>query len=101
VKRAIQGLAGAGAIIGVVGGAWMIDDRYASAGDLEKVVQSVEALTIRIERGFIEDKLDSWTRRKVDMEIRLGFNCRDCDIDQRAIFAQIVSEIGSLYLELQ
>ena len=101
MKRAMQGLVGAVAVIGVVGGAWMIDDRYASAGDLEKVVQSVEALTIRIERSFIEDKLDSWTRRKVDMEIRLGFNCRDCDLDQRAIFAQIVSEVGRLDRELQ
>ena len=100
MKRTVQVVSSVGAVLGIVFGAWFVDDRYASAGQLEKVIQSVEALTDRIDRSIINDKIDRWMIRKTDMEIRFGFDCRDCDLDQRATYAQILSELGRLHREL-
>ena len=100
MKRTVQAVSSVGAVLGIVFGAWFVDDRYASAGQLEKVIQSVEALTDRIDRSIVNDKIDRWMIRKTDMEIRFGFDCRDCDLDQRATYAQILSELGRLHREL-
>ena len=100
MKRTVQAVSSVGAVLGIVFGAWFVDDRYASAGQLEKVIQSVEALTDRIDRSIVNDKIDRWMIRKTDMEIRFGFDCRDCDLDQRATHAQILSELGRLHREL-
>ena len=100
MKRTVQAVSSVGAVLGVVFGAWFVDDRYASAGQLEKVIQSVEALTARIDRSIITDQIDRWMHQKISMEVRFGFDCRDCDLDQRATYAQIVSKLGRLHREL-
>jgi len=92
---------GIGAVLVVVFGAWFIDDRFASAGQLKQVVESVAALTERINRDILNDRMDEWKQRKVDMEIRYGFDCSGCDQNQRAIYSQILRELERIARELQ
>ena len=101
MKRVWQTIAGFGVIVGIVVGTMAYTNQFASASDLQKVVESVEALTLRIEIGILEDRIYKWNTRKADMIAIYGINCLNCNMDQRVVFASYTEEVDRLQREIQ
>jgi len=79
-----SGLTVAG-LIALVAFAWSVDDRYlhkAFAGEVQETLKEIrldiQSVRKEAQRAALQNELDRWIGRVVDLEIRYGIGCAQC-----------------------
>lgn len=109
-KKAVTLIGGVSLVLGLVGGIWMIEDRYATASDVGKEIyqlqkqdaaqeQKVESLEIRLDVKLLSDYRDELQGRIWKLEDRYQVTGRwkpGTDETIREIHQKMVADIANL-----